>query len=53
VTVQNVEGRKEAGVDGQVQLGLLPLSHIYGLVPVAHYGKYLNPHLGARATYKK
>ncbi|CCT69828.1 probable phenylacetyl-CoA ligase [Fusarium fujikuroi] len=40
MTVQNAEGRKAAGVDTQVQLGLLPLSHIYGLVPVAHWGVY-------------
>ncbi|KAF5564450.1 hypothetical protein FNAPI_2158 [Fusarium napiforme] len=40
MTVQNAEGRKAAGVDTQVQLGLLPLSHIYGLVPVAHWGIY-------------
>ncbi|RGP63269.1 putative phenylacetyl- ligase [Fusarium sporotrichioides] len=39
-TIQNEEGRKAAGVDAQIQLGLLPLSHIYGLVPVAHYGIY-------------
>ncbi|KAM5346992.1 hypothetical protein ACJ41O_009997 [Fusarium nematophilum] len=40
MTVQDGVGRKAAGVDTQVQLGLLPLSHIYGLVPVAHYGVY-------------
>ncbi|WZH48780.1 Putative phenylacetyl ligase [Fusarium acuminatum] len=40
MTVQDHEGRKAAGVDTQVQLGLLPLSHIYGLVPVAHSGIY-------------
>ncbi|KAF4338464.1 hypothetical protein FBEOM_7609 [Fusarium beomiforme] len=40
MTVQSAEGRKAAGVDTQVQLGLLPLSHIYGLVPIAHWGVY-------------
>ncbi|KAM0413600.1 hypothetical protein ACHAPT_013624 [Fusarium lateritium] len=40
MTIQDGVGRKAAGVDTQVQLGLLPLSHIYGLVPVAHYGLY-------------
>ncbi|KAJ4259697.1 hypothetical protein NW762_007628 [Fusarium torreyae] len=40
MTIQDAAGRKAAGVDTQVQLGLLPLSHIYGLVPVAHYGIY-------------
>ncbi|KAG7291737.1 hypothetical protein NEMBOFW57_001757 [Staphylotrichum longicolle] len=29
-------GRKKNGVDTQVELGLLPFSHIYGLVVVAH-----------------
>lgn len=43
MTVQNAEGRKAAGVDTQVQLGLLPLSHIYGLVPVAHWGNAIPP----------
>ncbi len=28
--------RKKAGVETQVELGLLPFSHIYGLVVVAH-----------------
>jgi len=42
MTVQNEEGRKAAGVDTQVQLGLLPLSHIYGLVPVAHWGNVIS-----------
>ena len=28
--------RKEIGVETQVELGLLPFSHIYGLVVVAH-----------------
>ncbi|KAF4968303.1 hypothetical protein FSARC_4248 [Fusarium sarcochroum] len=40
MTIQDAAGREAAGVDTQVQLGLLPLSHIYGLVPVAHYGIY-------------
>jgi acyl-CoA synthetase (AMP-forming)/AMP-acid ligase II len=29
-------GRKERGVEIQVELGLVPMSHIYGLVVVAH-----------------
>lgn len=29
-------GRKKYGIDTQVELGLLPFSHIYGLVVVAH-----------------
>ncbi|KAK3394750.1 hypothetical protein B0H63DRAFT_461848 [Podospora didyma] len=33
-------GRKKAGVDTQVELGLLPFSHIYGLVVVAHSGAW-------------
>ncbi|KAI5867636.1 acetyl-CoA synthetase-like protein [Durotheca rogersii] len=33
-------GRRAKGVETQVQLGLLPLSHIYGLVVVAHVGTY-------------
>ncbi|KAF5020428.1 hypothetical protein F66182_7555 [Fusarium sp. NRRL 66182] len=40
LATQDSLGRKAAGVDTQAQLGLLPLSHIYGLVPVAHYGLY-------------
>ncbi|KAF4974702.1 hypothetical protein FZEAL_8426 [Fusarium zealandicum] len=39
-TLQDIPGRKAVGVDSQVQLGLVPLSHIYGLVPVCHYGIY-------------
>ncbi|RYP82186.1 hypothetical protein DL769_001736 [Monosporascus sp. CRB-8-3] len=33
-------GRKACGVETQVQIGLLPLSHIYGLVVVANAGIY-------------
>ncbi|KAK7409181.1 hypothetical protein QQX98_008674 [Neonectria punicea] len=33
-------GRKAQGINTQVMLGLLPFSHIYGLVPVAHVGTY-------------
>ncbi|KAI1803857.1 acetyl-CoA synthetase-like protein [Daldinia bambusicola] len=33
-------GRRAKGVETQVQLGLLPLSHIYGLVVVAQGGTY-------------
>ncbi|KAK6952084.1 hypothetical protein Daesc_006613 [Daldinia eschscholtzii] len=33
-------GRRAKGVETQVQLGLLPLSHIYGLVVVAQAGTY-------------
>ncbi|KAI1654715.1 acetyl-CoA synthetase-like protein [Daldinia decipiens] len=33
-------GRKAKGIETQVQLGLLPLSHIYGLVVVAQAGTY-------------
>lgn len=29
-------GRRQFGVETQVELGLLPFSHIYGLVVVAH-----------------
>lgn len=29
-------GRAKQGIDTQVELGLLPFSHIYGLVVVAH-----------------
>ncbi|KAF7561176.1 hypothetical protein G7046_g2993 [Stylonectria norvegica] len=36
----NDVARKAKGVDTQVMLGLLPFSHIYGLVPVAHSGAY-------------
>lgn len=32
--------RKALGLGSQVTLGLLPFSHIYGLVPVAHLGAY-------------
>lgn len=32
--------RKALSIDSQVTLGLLPFSHIYGLVPVAHLGAY-------------
>ncbi|KAF4470270.1 hypothetical protein FALBO_2816, partial [Fusarium albosuccineum] len=40
MAIQDSAGRAAAGIDTQVQLGLLPLSHIYGLVPVAHHGIY-------------
>ncbi|KAL1887869.1 hypothetical protein Sste5346_009927 [Sporothrix stenoceras] len=33
-------GRKCAGIDTQVEIGLLPFSHIYGLVVIAHCGSY-------------
>ncbi|ERS99509.1 uncharacterized protein SPSK_03166 [Sporothrix schenckii 1099-18] len=33
-------GRKAAGVDTQVEIGLLPFSHIYGLVVIAHAGSF-------------
>ncbi|KPM42945.1 hypothetical protein AK830_g3623 [Neonectria ditissima] len=33
-------GRKAQGIKTQVMLGLLPFSHIYGLVPVTHVGTY-------------
>lgn len=33
-------GRKAKGVETHVQIGLLPFSHIYGLVVVAHAGTY-------------
>ncbi|KAH7137393.1 hypothetical protein B0J13DRAFT_559593 [Dactylonectria estremocensis] len=33
-------GRKAQGIDTQVMLGLLPFSHIYGLVPIAHVATY-------------
>lgn len=33
-------GRKGAGIDTQVEIGLLPFSHIYGLVLIAHCGSY-------------
>lgn len=33
-------GRKKFGVETQVELGLLPFSHIYGLVVIAHSGTY-------------
>jgi acyl-CoA synthetase (AMP-forming)/AMP-acid ligase II len=32
--------RKKFGVETQVELGLLPFSHIYGLVVVAHSGTW-------------
>lgn len=32
--------RGVVGFETQVTLGLLPFSHIYGLVPVAHHGAY-------------
>lgn len=38
-TTYDTVGRKAAGVDTQVQLGLLPMSHIYGLATVAHCGE--------------
>ncbi|KAI0883664.1 acetyl-CoA synthetase-like protein [Annulohypoxylon maeteangense] len=34
------KGRKMKGVETQVQLGLLPFSHIYGLVVIAQAGTY-------------
>ncbi len=33
-------GRRAKGVETQIQLGLLPFSHIYGLVVVAQVGTY-------------
>jgi acyl-CoA synthetase (AMP-forming)/AMP-acid ligase II len=33
-------GRKKFGVETQVELGLLPFSHIYGLVVIAHAGTW-------------
>lgn len=33
-------GRKKFGVETQVELGLLPFSHIYGLVVIAHSGTW-------------
>ncbi|KAH8688456.1 hypothetical protein BGZ61DRAFT_533234 [Ilyonectria robusta] len=33
-------GREAQGIKTQVMLGLLPFSHIYGLVPIAHVGTY-------------
>ncbi len=39
VTYESV-ARKMRGVDTQVELGLLPLSHIYGLVVIAHTGTW-------------
>lgn len=33
-------GRKLKGIDTQVEIGLLPFSHIYGLVPICHAGTY-------------
>lgn len=33
-------GRKKHGVDTQVEIGLLPFSHIYGLVVIAHAGSF-------------
>ena len=32
--------RKQDGIDTQVALGLLPFSHIYGLVTIAHIAQY-------------
>lgn len=32
--------RKQQGVETQVELGLLPFSHIYGLVVIAHGGAW-------------
>ena len=32
--------RKQQGVETQVELGLLPFSHIYGLVVIAHSGAW-------------
>ncbi len=32
--------RKKQGIDTQVEMGLLPLSHIYGLVVIAHAAVY-------------
>jgi len=29
-------GRKQLGIETEIELGLLPLSHIYGLVVVGH-----------------
>lgn len=39
VTYESV-ARKQKGVETQSQLGLLPFSHIYGLVVVAHTGTW-------------
>lgn len=36
LSTYEINSRKKLGVDTQVMLGLLPFSHIYGLVPVAH-----------------
>ena len=35
-TLHESYGRKKFGVETQVVLGLLPFSHIYGLVVIAH-----------------
>lgn len=37
--------RKAQNLGTQVALGLLPFSHIYGLVPVAHVGTYTGDEL--------
>ncbi|CAK7234448.1 hypothetical protein SBRCBS47491_008951 [Sporothrix bragantina] len=33
-------GRKNKGIETQVEIGLLPFSHIYGLVVIAHAGSF-------------
>ncbi|KAF7554456.1 hypothetical protein G7Z17_g2921 [Cylindrodendrum hubeiense] len=39
-TTYDSVGRKVQDIETQVMLGLLPFSHIYGLVPIAHVGTY-------------
>lgn len=39
-TLHESYGRAKLGIDTQVELGLLPFSHIYGLLVVAHSGAW-------------
>ncbi|EPE02747.1 4-coumarate- ligase 1 [Ophiostoma piceae UAMH 11346] len=40
ITTYESVGRKQHGVDIQTEIGLLPFSHIYGLVVIAHAGTF-------------
>ncbi len=40
ITVHESVSRKMLGIDTQVEIGLLPSSHIYGLVVIVHAGTY-------------
>lgn len=39
-TFESVDRKKKSGVETQVSLGVLPFSHIYGLVTISHLANY-------------